>query len=1468
MGASVSLKVSLGIWTALSGPWQRRGGSVLAEMSTRALLQQAGHVAAEAVHVREFVHKAEDFNTAEISDCSDSLEALRNGKREARESRQMMWEDHYAAQLHTEQARYEAAKQQKLRHETAMLTQLKSDSDKWNMAIDLRLLEFIEASLSVATEETKRTYFVSTNKAGLPPLHRACKTNDMQLVKLLLRLGADLTTKDYMQKVSFRDRFFLFLHLTDLICWWLKSVFHVMAEFRLTDLFKFLAAMLTQDTEDILLGLDNNGYSLFHIAAANGSDGILTELLAESRRDRIKLLVNVITQDEKRTALHLAALRGHIACIEMLLNVAGAKADLRDRRGSNALHLALQQTFDIDKLVVAFLTHTPPDQVYATFSSLDEVSGQSCLHTSIIKNFRKVSVAFIRSGKVQINATTRDGSWTPLHLAVITEEIDVIKELLSAGATLDALDADGQTPLLQACLGGQLKIVRLLLNAGANPSHQNKQAHSPLHYLSAFCRDRQLLRDIISGGADVNAKSMKLNTPMHFAAMNGNEVATQVLLEHGASASVINEDKRSVVYLAKKWRHRSVEDLVRPPEEDAEHRDTHSSMSASKPKSPLAMASRQAQLRSMGHARAATHARPRTALALTTRSEESDSNSLYDFEDDELILPPSTPWPVAMENSSSTGSNNNQRSNSKPVTSESCRTFSELRDRFMGDRSPLKPVVLAQDRQKGLMDEILASRAKREERSTLSSTPMLRFTRQLVVEPVRIPWEMTVPVSHSSSADAISNQRKLKPSIRTNIGLLRDHLAHAPQLHWPRQAGHAVFQTNFIRRVAAPDRPNSKRRQKNRLAMAGATMALIGASAGVGYATLRSAQSDTIATPAKQQMAASLEVPDFVESMGDPYYPSFDELDQDGDGIVNYEEYMRDLNIVWKKDRENIASSDLPEIVKEDLNSQLDDKIASDSACVKKAMIPTIDSLYYMLEVYCFDTPIEVPQKYMEMFPSTQAPVVPLVPAVPDIPAPPTATEAATSAPIAVETPTGPATVTITGPEVDGKQPVTITTPDGGTTTTTVDVTPTSDGKKELEIPTGPEGTTTTVTVPATPTEGTNNEGGYPTGTNTQGGYPTGTTTEGGYPTATTTEVGNPSGTTTEAGYPTGTTTEGGNPSGTTTEGGYPMDTTTEGGYPTGTTTEGGYPTGTTTEVGNPSGTTTEGGYPMGTTTEGGYPTGTTTEGGYPSGTTTEGGYPTGTTTGGGYPTGTTTDGGYPMGTTTEGGNPGTTTEGGYPNGNPSEGGYPNGNPEYEGDGGYRVVTQTIAIDTPEGPGTVTITGPEVDGKQPVTITTPDGGTTTTTVDVTPTSDGKKELEIPTGPEGTTTTVTVPSTPTEGNNNEGGYPNGNPEYEGDSGYRVVTQTIAIDTPEGPGTVTITGPEVDGKQPVTITTPDGGTTTTTVDVTPTSDGKKELEIPTGPEGTTTTVTVPSTPTEGNNNEGGYPNGNPELMASSR
>uniref|UniRef100_H3GR53 EF-hand domain-containing protein n=1 Tax=Phytophthora ramorum TaxID=164328 RepID=H3GR53_PHYRM len=214
-------------------------------------------------------------------------------------------------------------------------------------------------------------------------------------------------------------------------------------------------------------------------------------------------------------------------------------------------------------------------------------------------------------------------------------------------------------------------------------------------------------------------------------------------------------------------------------------------------------------------------------------------------------------------------------------------------------------------------------------------------------------------------------------------------------------------------------------------------------------------------------MAASLAVPDFVESMGDPYYPSFDELDQDRDGVVGYQEYMRDLNKVWTKDEEDIANSDLPEIVENDLYDQLNDTITSDTACVKKAMTKkraltfdrkAIDSL---LKCTASTPPSKYPrsQKYMETFPDNQAPGA----------ATPRLSLTAVSAPPAV---TERVTVDTDGPVDDDKQVVTTTTADGSKSTTTVDVTKTSDGNNELEIPTGPEGTTTTVTVPSSSSGG------------------------------------------------------------------------------------------------------------------------------------------------------------------------------------------------------------------------------------------------------------------------------------------------------------------------------------------------------------------------------------------------------------
>lgn len=557
-------------------------------------------------------------------------------------------------------------------------------------------------------------------------------------------------------------------------CFVLQSVFHVLAEHKLAKLFHTTVLRLTETSRSILLQVDNSGNSLLHIAAANGSGSILEQLLSEPYQMSMQTLIDLKRTVDRNTALHLAALHGHQASVEMLIVAGHADTAAVNAQGSNPLHLALQQTFDVDKLINVFMTHTESSKRDDTFNTLDESTGQNSLHTTVLKGFLDLTLLLIREQFAQLNTTTRDGCWSPLHLAVMTGALPIVKALLEAGAIVDMGDADGQTPLLLACLGGRLEIVRLLIDHRANPAHQNKQAHSALHYLAAFCRDRQLLEDIIAAGADVNAKSLKLNTPMHFAAMNGNEVATQVLLANGASPSVINEDKRSVVFLAKKWRHRGVEDLVKPPEQPQDGAATPQPAGGRPPVTPKVFP----PTRHPHFPRSAIgSARPKWTGVSGMDNDDPDAGSFFDLEDDdEQILSPSHPWPAG-------GGNNGTPSFAN------CQKFADLGSRFMDrhntPRSPLKPVVVSQER-RFQRQSLGANRAGVENSAVPGQLKLTRTTSRFLPGPVEIPWEMTVPVSLASETP----QRTLKPCIRVHMGLLRDHLTHTRVQHWPDRGNH------------------------------------------------------------------------------------------------------------------------------------------------------------------------------------------------------------------------------------------------------------------------------------------------------------------------------------------------------------------------------------------------------------------------------------------------------------------------------------------------------------------------------------------------------------------------------------------------------------------------------------------------------------------------------------------------------
>jgi ankyrin repeat protein len=69
---------------------------------------------------------------------------------------------------------------------------------------------------------------------------------------------------------------------------------------------------------------------------------------------------------------------------------------------------------------------------------------------------------------------------TALHQAARRDNISVAQALLDHGATIDARDAKGQTPLRRAVNCRQLEIVRLLVRHGADPHAADRRGVTPL----------------------------------------------------------------------------------------------------------------------------------------------------------------------------------------------------------------------------------------------------------------------------------------------------------------------------------------------------------------------------------------------------------------------------------------------------------------------------------------------------------------------------------------------------------------------------------------------------------------------------------------------------------------------------------------------------------------------------------------------------------------------------------------------------------------------------------------------------------------------------------------------------------------------------------------------------------------------------------------------------------------------------
>jgi ankyrin repeat protein len=94
-----------------------------------------------------------------------------------------------------------------------------------------------------------------------------------------------------------------------------------------------------------------------------------------------------------------------------------------------------------------------------------------------------------------------------LHTAVMTNNIEVVKQHIAAGSKLNEKEpSGGSSPLIMAAAFGKTEIAKLLIQAGADLKVQNNDGSTALHNAAFFCRP-EIAKMLLNKGADKMTKN-------------------------------------------------------------------------------------------------------------------------------------------------------------------------------------------------------------------------------------------------------------------------------------------------------------------------------------------------------------------------------------------------------------------------------------------------------------------------------------------------------------------------------------------------------------------------------------------------------------------------------------------------------------------------------------------------------------------------------------------------------------------------------------------------------------------------------------------------------------------------------------------------------------------------------------------------------------------------------------------------
>jgi hypothetical protein len=94
-----------------------------------------------------------------------------------------------------------------------------------------------------------------------------------------------------------------------------------------------------------------------------------------------------------------------------------------------------------------------------------------------------------------------------IHTAVLTDNMEAVKQHIAAGSNLNEKDPfGGSSPLITASLFDKREMAKILIEAGADLNFQNNDGSTALHTAAFFCRP-EIVKLLLDKGADKTIKN-------------------------------------------------------------------------------------------------------------------------------------------------------------------------------------------------------------------------------------------------------------------------------------------------------------------------------------------------------------------------------------------------------------------------------------------------------------------------------------------------------------------------------------------------------------------------------------------------------------------------------------------------------------------------------------------------------------------------------------------------------------------------------------------------------------------------------------------------------------------------------------------------------------------------------------------------------------------------------------------------